>query len=279
MKVHPAGALTPTLRGSAAPVSLCEVLDRLLDTGVVVHGDVLITVADVELIYLSLRVLLSSVETARGAGANVPPATVRGGAAPLPPSLPQQQQQLHPFHPLHPAPMLQPAGAEARPGATASFQAAQAVPTVQAVQAVPTVPTGQAAQAAPTVQPAQAVPTVPTVHAVPAHGATSSAAIPTIVGPERPSPLPRPGGKLNVDPENVKNGLAQLVLVVVRLLHELLEKQAVKRIDGGSLTDEQIERLGTTLMLQAQELRKLQTLFGFDDEEMNLDLGPLGKLI
>ena len=254
MKVHPAGALSPTLRGSAAPVSLCEVLDRLLDTGVVVHGDVLITVADVELIYLSLRVLLSSVETARGAGANVPPATVRGGAAPLPPSLPQRQlqQPLHPFHPLHPAPMLQPAGAEARPGATASFQAAQAV---------------------------QAVPTVPTVPTVPAHRATSSAAIPTIVGPERPIPLPRPGGKLNVDPENVKNGLAQLVLVVVRLLHELLEKQAVKRIDGGSLTDEQIERLGTTLMLQAQELRKLQTLFGFDDEEMNLDLGPLGKLI
>ncbi len=84
---------------------------------------------------------------------------------------------------------------------------------------------------------------------------------------------------MKMDPENVKNGLAQLVLVVVRLLHELLEKQAVKRIDGGSLTDEQIERLGTTLMLQAQELRRLQTLFGFDDEEMNLDLGPLGKLI
>ena len=77
----------------------------------------------------------------------------------------------------------------------------------------------------------------------------------------------------------MKNGLAQLVMVLVKLLHELMERQAVKRIDGGALTDEEVERLGTTLMRQAEEIRRLQKTLGLTDEDMNLDLGPLGKLI
>jgi hypothetical protein len=84
--------------------------------------------------------------------------------------------------------------------------------------------------------------------------------------------------RLELDPEQVKNGLGQLVLAVVKLLHELLERQALRRIDAGSLTDEQIERLGFTLMRQAEEIDRLRNEFGLEDQDLNLDLGPLGTL-
>jgi len=86
-------------------------------------------------------------------------------------------------------------------------------------------------------------------------------------------------GRLNLDRENVKNGLGQLVLTLVKLLHELLERQAIRRIEAGSLTDEQIERLGVTLMNQAQEIERLRKEFNLEEEDLNLDLGPLGKLL
>ncbi|MFH0823119.1 MAG: gas vesicle protein K [Pseudomonadota bacterium] len=86
-------------------------------------------------------------------------------------------------------------------------------------------------------------------------------------------------GHLNLDQQSVKNGLGQLVLTVVRLLHELLERQAVRRMEAGTLTDAEIERLGVTLMLQAQEIERLRQEFGLEEEDLNLDLGPLGKLL
>jgi hypothetical protein len=84
--------------------------------------------------------------------------------------------------------------------------------------------------------------------------------------------------KLSLDPENVKNGLGQLVLTLVKLLHELLERQALTRIDAGSLSDEQVENLGVTLMRQAEEIDRLRKRFGLKEEDLNLDLGPLGRL-
>ena len=84
--------------------------------------------------------------------------------------------------------------------------------------------------------------------------------------------------RLELDPEHVKNGLGQLVLTVVKLLHELLERQALRRIDAGSLTEEQIERLGLTLMRQAEEIDRLRHEFGLEEKDLNLDLGPLGTL-
>jgi hypothetical protein len=90
---------------------------------------------------------------------------------------------------------------------------------------------------------------------------------------------PRCGNRLNVDSDRVKNGLGQLVLTLVKLLHELLERQALRRIDAGSLTEEQIERLGVTLMRQAEEIDRLRIAFGLEEEDLNLDLGPLGRLL
>jgi hypothetical protein len=84
--------------------------------------------------------------------------------------------------------------------------------------------------------------------------------------------------RLDLDPERLKNGLGQLVLTVVKLLHELLERQALRRIEAGSLTGEQIERLGLTLMGQAKEIDRLRKEFGLEEDDLNLDLGPLGRL-
>ena len=101
-----------------------------------------------------------------------------------------------------------------------------------------------------------------------------------------PLPRPRPSegrqgptARLNLDANNAKNGLGQLVLTLVKLLHELLERQAIRRIEAGSLSDQQIERLGLTLMRQAQEIERLRKEFGLEEEDLNLDLGPLGKLL
>ena len=85
--------------------------------------------------------------------------------------------------------------------------------------------------------------------------------------------------RMNLDQDKKKNGLAQLVLTVVKLLHELLEKQAIRRIDGGGLTDEEIERLGFTLMRQSEEIARIAREFGLESDDLNLDLGPLGKLL
>ncbi len=85
--------------------------------------------------------------------------------------------------------------------------------------------------------------------------------------------------RLEIDGDRVRNGLAQLVLTLVKLLHELLERQAIQRMDSGSLTDEEIERLGLTLMKQAEELERLRELFDLKEEDLNLDLGPLGRLL
>ncbi|MDD5271140.1 MAG: gas vesicle protein K [Methylovulum sp.] len=86
-------------------------------------------------------------------------------------------------------------------------------------------------------------------------------------------------GKLDIDGDRVRNGLAQLVLTLVKLLHELLERQAIRRMDSGSLSDGEIERLGLTLMLQAEELERLREVFDLKDDDLNINLGPLGRLL
>lgn len=88
-----------------------------------------------------------------------------------------------------------------------------------------------------------------------------------------------PGQRLNLGREKGENGLAGLVLTIVRLLHDLVEKQAIRRIDSGNLTDEEVERLGFTLMRQAEEISRLCKEFGLKEEDLNLDLGPLGRLL
>lgn len=86
--------------------------------------------------------------------------------------------------------------------------------------------------------------------------------------------------RLNADPENVERGLASLVLTVVELIRQLMEKQALRRVDEDeSLTDEQVEELGLALMRLEEAMERLKDHFGLTDEDLNLDLGPLGTLL
>ena len=85
--------------------------------------------------------------------------------------------------------------------------------------------------------------------------------------------------RINADPESVERGLAQLVLTIVELLRQLMERQALRRIDGGTLSDEQIERLGQTFMELDKRMAQLRDEFGVDEEDLNLNLGPLGNLL
>ena len=85
--------------------------------------------------------------------------------------------------------------------------------------------------------------------------------------------------RINVDAQSVEQGLAKLVLTLIEFIRRLLEKQAVRRMEGGDLSPEQIEELGLALMRLEAKLQELKTQFGLTDEDLNLDLGPIGRLI
>jgi hypothetical protein len=82
-------------------------------------------------------------------------------------------------------------------------------------------------------------------------------------------------GKINIDAVKLRNGLAQLILTVIGLLRELMEKQAIRRIEAGHLKEDEIERLGNTFMALKLELQRLQEQFSIEDEESEISLGPL----
>lgn len=85
--------------------------------------------------------------------------------------------------------------------------------------------------------------------------------------------------RVDLDPDEVGRDLASLVLTVVELLRQLMERQAVRRFDAGDLTDEQEERVGTALMLLDERMTDLCERHGLRREDLNLDLGPLGSLL
>ncbi|MFH1856371.1 MAG: gas vesicle protein K [Candidatus Omnitrophota bacterium] len=85
--------------------------------------------------------------------------------------------------------------------------------------------------------------------------------------------------RINIDPKNVEKGLAKLVLTIVELLRKLLEKQAMRRVDANSLTDDETERIGVALMKLEEKVKELKEIFGLKDEELNINLGPLGDLM
>jgi hypothetical protein len=192
-----AGAVLDPPR-AAHEVTLVELVDRLLGKGVVAAGDVTLSVADVDLVYLDLRALLASAGTlARG---EVISATT---PRPQPPAVEAA--------PAEPAPGHAPAPVRAKQPPRAAL-----------------------------------------------------------------APFPR---RIEADPERLEKGLAQLVLTLVELLRDLMERQALRRIDDGTLADDQIDRLGETFMLLDRRMDELKDVFGLTDEELNLNLGPLGNLL
>ena len=83
----------------------------------------------------------------------------------------------------------------------------------------------------------------------------------------------------NADPEDVRRSVAKLVLTLVEFIRQLLERQAIRRMDAGTLSDEQTEAVGLALMRLEETVRDLGAQFGLEPGDLNLDLGPVGKLM
>ena len=81
--------------------------------------------------------------------------------------------------------------------------------------------------------------------------------------------------RIDCNPESIEKGLAKLVLGLIELVRRLLERQAVRRMEGGSLSDEQIEQMGQSLMKLELKINELAANFGLKPEDLNLELGPL----
>jgi hypothetical protein len=92
-------------------------------------------------------------------------------------------------------------------------------------------------------------------------------------------PASSPRLKIAIDPDDVKKGLGRLILTVVELLRELLERQAMRRIEAGSLEELEIERLGNTFLQLSEQMAVVKIALGLEGEDLNLDLGPLGTLL
>lgn len=89
----------------------------------------------------------------------------------------------------------------------------------------------------------------------------------------------RKEGRFHIDAEDAAAGLGRLAVAIVNLLHELLERQAIRRMENGTVTDQQAEDLGTCLMKQSEAIDQLCESFGITRDDLNLDLGPLGNLV
>jgi hypothetical protein len=188
-------------------IELAEVLSHVLDKGVVLRGEVMLAVADVDLIRLDLGLLLSAVETAmRRSGEPDSRGPALGAARPR-------------------------SAAELPSGSTMESQVVQSLhaPSDAVVAPLETVAEG----------------------------------------------LPP---RLNTDPDKVENGLAKLVLTLIEVLRKVLEHQAVRRMEGGHLSDAEVERLGVALLRLNDRMQDMKGVFGLTDEDLQIDLGPLGKL-
>lgn len=181
-------------------VELSEMLSHILDKGVVLRGEVMLAVADIDLIKLDLGLLLTGVETAlrrqsRAQEIAAPPTDVRE---------------------------------------VPDTGAGEAVRALNAPSDAPIAPLAEVAEGLP----------------------------------------PR----LNTDPEKVENGLAKLVLTLIEVLRKVLEHQAVRRMEGGHLSEAEVEKLGVALLRLNDRMQEMKETFGLTDEDLQIDLGPLGKL-
>jgi hypothetical protein len=195
--------------------TLVDLLDSILDMGAVVSGDILLSVAGVDLAWLGLRAILSSVETARPTPA---------GSRQVSSSATSERR-------------LWPGGRKtAAPGSRHSSHRDMPAPAPAPVR-------GEAA-------------------GLPAAAAETGL----------------PAQRLEVDQNNVERGLLQLVLAIVDVVREVLERQAVRRMASGGLSEEEVERLGTALHELYEQMEQLKERFGLRDEDLRLDLGPIGAL-
>jgi hypothetical protein len=193
-------------------LDLSDVLSSLLDKGVALRGGVTLAVADIDLVYLDLALLLTAIETAMREPKRTPallasafgppvlePAARRGEA------LPAGEPERDPGH----------SGAAAR-GSGEGLDISDLAPGL----------------------------------------------------PER----------IDADANAAENGLARLVLTLIELLRKVLEHQAIRRMDGGGLTEAEVEKLGLAMLRLHKRMEDMKEVFGLSDEDLQVDLGPLGRL-
>ncbi len=191
-------------------LELSDLLSHVLDKGVVLKGEVMLAVADIDLVRLDLGLLLTAVETVLGRG---------GGLAG-----PERAGLLGAAGPRE-RPVIAPSG---------STMESQVVQTLDAPKDAAITPLETVAESLP----------------------------------------PR----LNTDPDKIENGLAKLVLTLIEVLRKVLEHQAVRRMEGGHLSDEEVERLGVALLRLNDRMQDMKGIFGLTDDDLQIDLGPLGRL-
>ncbi len=188
-------------------VELSDVLNHILDKGVVLRGEVMLAVADIDLVRVDLGLLLSAVDIAMG----------RSGDS----------------------------GARARALPAASTRSPSALPSGSTMESQ----------------------VVESLHAPSDAPVTPLEAVAEGLPP-----------RLNTDPDKVENGLAKLVLTLIEVLRKVLEHQAVRRMEGGHLSDAEIERLGVALLRLNDRMQDMKGIFGLTDDDLQIDLGPLGRL-
>ena len=196
-------------------VDLSDILNTVLDRGAVVHGEVTIAVADVDLIRLNIGLLLQAIATADARA----PRGEAGTSGSLAGSL----------------------GALAYPGVPESGAPLLAKPE-------------------------------PVSTGTPSKGAVSDANT-SLNGVARGLPE-----RINADAAGPETGLARLVLTLIEVLRKVLEHQAVRRMEGGRLSSDEIERLGLALARLDERMEQLRDIFGISEEDLRIDLGPLGQI-
>jgi hypothetical protein len=102
---------------------------------------------------------------------------------------------------------------------------------------------------------------------------------PAEIESQSPHPQNVPESRIDCTPENIEQGLAKLVLGLIELLRQVLERQAIRRMEGGSLSENQVESMGEALMKLEAKIHELAENFGLTPADLNLDLGPLGNLL
>jgi len=191
-------------------VTLLDLVDSILQRGTALSGDLVLSVADVDLVQVNLRALLASVDTVE---------------------------------------RLRSSSGGVRPGAVPGKEAGE--PSPKAPRAPRRLPSARKAA-----EPSR------------------RSRLPLAVAGHR-----RPATRIDTDHENVEQGLAQLVLTVIELVRQLMERQALYRMESGSLDDEQVERLGSTFQRLEERMAELTRAFGLEQDDLNLHLGPIGDLL
>ena len=242
--------------------TLLDLLDRLLETGVAVDGEIDLSVADVNLIHVGLKLVLASSTTleqrndGRAIHSADPTVNPPGGS----PGECSSDSTICPGPPIF-GEAESKAGADVQPACT----------------------TGAVLGFPPALE--QEKP-VEWLHAG-IDGFGGAPGLPARVG-EKASPkfnldcvppVPRRVGRSDFDPAKIEHGIAKLALTLVELIRRLMERQAIRKMERGTLTEIQVERLGETFRRLETKMAELKRVFGLKDEELNLDLGPLGALM